>query len=111
SGDEPPQIDYYDAEKDGLSIRIGRSGRMSWVLSVRVPRDKRMVPTRLTLGTFPKMSINAAREAADAAREQIKEGKDPTPTRVAVRRKVAKDDTFAAWRDKWFEMEGSERRP
>jgi integrase len=71
----------------------------------RVLRAGRWVLTRVTLGTFPQMSLAEAREAAERARETAQGGGDPgrpgKETRVAM--EVASRNTFAAVRADFME--------
>ncbi|MFO0997682.1 MAG: response regulator [Alphaproteobacteria bacterium] len=60
---KPPhrgQVDVWDAGLPGFGIRLSQGGSKSWVVMAR--RGARRV--RLTLGPYPELSIEAAREEA-----------------------------------------------
>ena len=54
------QIDYWDGALPGFGIRLSQGGTKSWVVMLR--REKRKV--RVTLGTYPQLSLEAARVKA-----------------------------------------------
>lgn len=64
-----------DPETIGLRVETQPSGRKIWKYERRMARTRVLV--RLTLGTFPKMAIPAARECAKALNDKIDEGIDP----------------------------------
>jgi integrase len=80
-------------DRDGLVLRVGANGSMTWTLTytvrgagetpgVRVVRrasDRR----RMTLGTYPAMSLSDARDKAQAVNAAARAGTDPQP-RTAV---------------------------
>ena len=57
------RTEIWDAAMPGFGLRVSKAGRKSWVLMYRVDGRKR----RLTLGTFPALSLAAARDAVQAA--------------------------------------------
>jgi len=59
----------------GLTMRVTDKGVKSWSLKFRSPTDG--TPQRLTLGRYPAMSLQAARRAANAYRENREQGRDP----------------------------------
>jgi len=72
---ETGQIDYFDKGHAGLALRISYGGRRSFVYIYRL-RGKLH---RLTLGSFPTMSLADAREAWRNASAKVAEGIDPRP--------------------------------
>lgn len=81
-----PQVDLADGAVPGLFVRFGRGDTATWSLQVRVsgeggvsPRGHRLKGRkyRLTLGTYPQMSIEAARAKANELRDQAKTGESP----------------------------------
>lgn len=54
------QIDYWDGALPGFGIRVSQGGTKSWVVMLR--REKRKV--RVTLGTYPQLSLEVARVKA-----------------------------------------------
>jgi integrase len=70
------------ADGDGLVLHLfAKSGMHSWRLDYRF-QGKR---NTLTLGTFPDTSLALARRKADAARQLLAEGFDPSQQRKAER--------------------------
>jgi len=68
------QTDYFDATVSGLALRVGRS--KSW--SLHYSRNGKRV--RLTFGTYPSLSLAAARSRALEAKAEIEAGHDPRST-------------------------------
>ncbi|MGE3774867.1 MAG: Arm DNA-binding domain-containing protein [Gammaproteobacteria bacterium] len=66
---------------DGLLMRVKPTGARSWVLRVVVGAKRRDVG----LGGFPDVPLQAARERAREARDQIRAGTDPVAERKAAR--------------------------
>lgn len=66
---------------DGLYLYVTPKGGRSWVLRAMIGTQRR----HLGLGAFPEVSLAVAREAARAAREQIRQGVDPIAQRAAQR--------------------------
>jgi hypothetical protein len=58
----------------GLYVMLLPSGLMSWRMKYRDQRDKEMT---LTLGHYPDVSLELARDRSSAAREMLKAGMDP----------------------------------
>lgn len=64
------------ADGDGLSIRLLRSGAISWMFAYRLGgRGSKL--ERLTLGSYPDMSLKVAREKREECRAWLAEGKNP----------------------------------
>jgi integrase len=60
------QTDYFDEATRGLALRVGRSGLKSWTYH-HTANGKR---ARLTFGSYPAISLGAARAKADEARNR-----------------------------------------
>jgi hypothetical protein len=60
-------------EGKGLGIQISPTGRKSWIFMYRFNGK----PRRMTLGTYPVMSIAQARAAHGKAQLDLEQGKDP----------------------------------
>lgn len=83
---EKPQVDLVDGAIAGLFVRLGRGGTATWSLKLRVSgeggvtkRGHRLKgkPHRVTLGTYPELSIEKARSMASGLRDQAKAGQNP----------------------------------
>jgi len=71
--------DIWDTSTDGaglLGVRVSDSGRRTFVLMARFPRNPKN-PTRVALGAYPTMSLADAREKASRWRKLINVNKDP----------------------------------
>src|SRR5215475_2521187 len=76
------QTDYWDAENPGFGLRVSVGGRMAWVVMYRHGNVKR----RLTLGTYPALSLADAREQAGRALRAVQyDGADPAANKKADR--------------------------
>jgi integrase len=76
------QLDYWDADNPGFGLRVSAGGRKAWVAMYRYGNVKR----RLTLGTYPALSLAEAREKAGAAHHVVQyEGADPAAAKKAER--------------------------
>lgn len=60
---ESGQADYWDTALPGFGLRASYGGRLAWVVMYRFHGRKR----RLTLGTYPALSLADARDRAKLA--------------------------------------------
>lgn len=67
------------ADGQGLYLQVDPSGLRRWILRYQLKGKRR----DMGLGPFPQVSLAAAREAAQAAREAIRLGVDPIEARKA----------------------------
>lgn len=74
-GRESPGDSFY-ADGDGLSIKVTKSGVMTWFFAYRLG-GREAKPQRLKLGNYPDMSLRLAREKRDQCRSWLAESKDP----------------------------------
>lgn len=87
---KPPatgRVDYYDANTGGkLVLRIGPTGVKAWSVVFRVAggggisrtgRELRDKQRRLSLGTYPALSLSEARTRAAEVTEEAEKGIDP----------------------------------
>ena len=72
NGDE--RTDFFDALVTGLCLRATKD-RRSWSFCFANPIDRKW--TRLTFGTYPAISLAAARGKALEAKGQVDSGNDP----------------------------------
>ncbi|MBK5196895.1 MAG: integrase arm-type DNA-binding domain-containing protein [Methyloceanibacter sp.] len=85
---EPPisgQIDIFDQGFPGLALRVSYGGRKAWTYFYRIGKRLR----RMTLGTYPALSLADARQAWREARTESQSGRDPS--RVGKREKAPTD--------------------
>jgi integrase len=92
-----PQTDYFDADCSGLALRVS-TGRKSWTFHYSLGGGRK----RLTLGTYPLLSLAGARTRADEVRAAVASGQDP---RIAIAA-----DTLRAVCDDYMRLDGSRLR-
>jgi integrase len=87
----PPkgQIDHFDKGFPGLALRVSYGGGKSWVFFYRIAGKLR----RMTLGTYPALSLAEARDAWREARQDAQVGRDPV---LRKREKPAQDFEMVA---------------
>lgn len=67
------QMEIFDRALPGFGIRVSKGGRKAWVFLYRSQGRKR----RLTLGSYPALSLSDARTAARTAVQAVQRGDDP----------------------------------
>lgn len=65
----------------GLYLEVSPSGGKWWRLKYRVAGKEK----RISLGTYPDVSLKDARERRDVARKQLAEGQDPSEAKKAAK--------------------------
>ena len=70
---------HHDGGGHGLMLVVGGSGRRSWVQRVKIRGRKH--PRELGLGSYPLVSLAAAREKARENTAMAREGRDPKAER------------------------------
>lgn len=83
---KPPaegQVDHYDAGFPGLALRISHGGARTWTYKLRAHGRQR----KMTLGTYPAMTLAEARAAWREAKAAVDRGEDPASTKAEARRK------------------------
>jgi len=89
----------------GLQLWIMPDGARYWRLAYRFGGKQKV----LAIGVYPTVGLKDAREARDAAKRQLAEGRDPAGAKRAIRalKATAVSDTFDAIAD---ELLGKKRR-
>jgi integrase len=96
------QVDYFDRGYPGMALRVSYGGGKSFVYFYRVGGKLR----RMTLGTYPAMSLAQAREAWREARGDVQHGRDP-----ALSRKREKPATaFAGVAEEWLKRDQAQNK-
>jgi integrase len=91
---ERGQIDYFDANPRGFGVRVSQSARRAFFVMYRVGGRLR----RFTLGTYPHLTLAAARQRAKDALHEAAHGNDPAGDKQADRRA----ETFGELADEYL---------
>ncbi|KQM41162.1 tyrosine-type recombinase/integrase [Sphingomonas sp. Leaf10] len=105
----PKPCAYKLSDGQGLHLYVAPTGLKSWRVRFRVAGREQL----LTIGQFPDVDLTAAREAAAAARDALRAGRDPREERAA---RVEVDRTFATvarawhahWRSSWTDVHAND---
>ena len=90
------------SDAGGLYLEVSPAGSKRWFLKYRaIGKEK-----RLALGSYPDVSVTAARKARDAAKLNKSEGRDPVQLRKVekLRTTTADADTFKVTALEWYEL-------
>jgi integrase len=94
------ETSYKLADQHGLFLRVLENGTKCWQYGFRFEGKQRL----LSLGTYPAITLAAAREAHMDARRKVMAGINPAVEKQAQKR-VAQGNTFkdvsALWFDQW----------
>jgi hypothetical protein len=100
---KPPkqgQVDYFDRGYPRLALRVSYGGAKAWIYFYRLHGKLR----RLSLGRFPSMSLDDARNAWRTARLAVSKGESPAHIKPTTA------DTFGAVCEEWLKRDQSENR-
>jgi integrase len=88
----------YDSR--GMYLEVSPTGGRWWRWKYRVASKEK----RLSLGTYPDVSLKEARERRDAARRLLSDGVDPGENRKAIKlaRAGSAENSFEAVAREWF---------
>lgn len=75
------RIEYWDDSTPGFGLRVSDSGRKTWVVMYRLGG----ILKRLTLGTYPALSLADARKKAKDEQSRVANGADPAAEKQAER--------------------------
>mgnify|MGYP002713018727 CR=1 FL=1 len=76
---ESGRVTYHDAKFPGLQLRVSDKGRMTFALRTNLNGKT----VRVTLGVFPKVSVEKARQLAKNHLSDIADGKNPNALKKA----------------------------
>ena len=102
---KPPakgQVEHFDKGFPGLALRVSYGGGKSWVFFYRHGSRLR----RMTLGTYPALSLAEARDAWRAARTEVQRGRDPSIAKKHERPSTS----FAAVAEDWLKRDQAKNR-
>jgi len=97
---EKKQARFTDA--GGMYLQVSPAGSKRWFLKYRVAGAEK----QLALGSYPGVSLSAARKARDAAKLEKSNGRDPLQVRKVEKLKALTPagDTFEATALEWYGM-------
>lgn len=81
---------YYDAKMRGLTVAITPKGTISFLVYRKVDGK----PERVTLGQFPDLSVENARNKAAEVNAQIAQGKNPNQEKSKLRKELTLKELF-----------------
>ena len=92
------QVRFTDS--GGMYLQVSPAGSKRWFLKYRTAG----VEKQLALGSYPSISLSAARKARDAAKFHKSEGRDPVQARKLEKLKAARNrgDTFKQVALEWY---------
>ena len=96
---KPREKPYKLFDEDGLFLLVAPSGGRWWRLKYTLHGKEKGI----SLGTYPDVSLQRAREKRDDARRQIADGLDPSALRKAARN--AHGDTLEALANEYLASE------
>ena len=102
---KPPaegRVEFWDMDTPGLGLRISDRGRRSWTLMYRVKGRQR----RMTLGTYPSLSLADARHNARDHLRDVAHGRDPAVVKNAERQA----ETFSQLADLYLEKHAKPKK-
>jgi integrase len=97
-----PKAERYEVWEDGktgLGVRVSTRGRKSWIYMYRFDGRAR----RMTLGTYPPLTLANARVLQAKAKESKEKGEDPGVAHIAERRAERQAHTVADLVEEYLE--------
>jgi hypothetical protein len=89
------RVDYFDADEPGLTLRLSEHGRKTWCYLYRAQGSRRL--RRLTLGTYPAVTLADARRLALENRHDVQvNGENPADAKAAWK-EIKSFGELAAW--------------
>lgn len=104
---KPKASEYNLSDGGGLSLRVKTTGRKYWLFNYIKPYVKKR--TNIGFGTYPDVSLKAARELRDEARSLLAQNIDPKEHREKeyTQQELAYSNTLEAVASAWFEVKKS----
>ena len=97
---KPKAKTYKLSDGEGLYLEITPKGQRYWRLKYRYAKTEK----RLAIGVYPEISLLEARNKVAQARQQIRNGQDPSFEKQERKRQILVDasNTFEKIADDWF---------
>jgi integrase len=105
---DPVRREIADGGCVGLYLLLQPSGHRSWAVRYRFNGR----PMKLTIGSWPEISLLDARVAAAAARKRVKQGEDPAKAKQddKIKADAARADTVTAICERYMAIEARKLR-
>jgi integrase len=102
---ETGRIEYWDSHTRGFGLRLSATGVQSWVVITRSLKAGAWKQQRVTLGSYPALSLAQARKKATDAIAAAKKGDDPAAAVKAERTALVDNsrNTFGTVRTEFLE--------
>ncbi|MBN1086577.1 tyrosine-type recombinase/integrase [Erwinia aphidicola] len=92
---KPKERPYRLLDSNGLYLYVPVSGRKVWQMRYKIEGKEKV----LTVGKYPLMSLQEARDKAWGARKEVSDGVDPLKTK----KQAVADNTFEAIYAEWYD--------
>ncbi|NNS07353.1 tyrosine-type recombinase/integrase [Erwinia sp. JH02] len=92
---KPKERPYRLLDSNGLYLYVPVSGRKVWQMRYKIDGKEKV----LTVGKYPLMSLQEARDKAWNARKEVSDGVDP----VKAKKLAVADNTFGAIYAEWYD--------
>lgn len=99
---KPAEKPIRKTDGNGLVLLINPNGSRWWRFRYRFHGKAKMI----SIGTYPEVSLSAARAKREEYRAMVARGVDPSIEKQAVR--SAQNDSFQAIADEWFQKHGKQ---
>lgn len=100
------RYEVWDGGRTGFGVRVAPSGRRSWTFVYRFNSKAR----RMTLGTYPQLSLANARVKHAEAKRRLAVGRDPGVEMVEARRAERQAETVQDLVDEYLEKYARPRK-
>ena len=106
---KPKETAYKLTDSGQLFLHVTPAGGKHWRMNYTFGKSASGKPAQktLTIGPYPVVSLGEAREARDAAKKLLLEGRDPAVVKQLTRqdRSAAAGSTFQVVAERWFERQ------
>lgn len=92
---KPKERPYRLLDSNGLYLYVPVSGKKVWQMRYKIDGKEKV----LTVGKYPLMSLQEARDKAWSARKEVSDGVDP----VKAKKQAVADNTFGAIYAEWYD--------
>lgn len=106
-GLKPRDKRYQVADSGGLVLEVRPTGSKAWLYRYRVNGK----PEKLTIGSYPEISLAEAREMHHVARRQVERSESPTIAKRQAAEEARLGNTVADFAEHWFADYGAQSSP